>query len=67
MDEQLQQKIEDMEVKINEIHHTIAATKKMFMWSLVISVLLFLIPLVILIFLLPSMLSTISGAYSGLL
>ncbi len=67
MDEKLYKKIEDMELKINQIHQTITTTKKMFVWSLVITLLLFIIPLIILIFLLPSMMETIMGSYSGLL
>ena len=67
MDEKLYKKIEDMDTKINHIHQTIATTKKMFVWSLVITLLLFVIPIIILIFILPSMMNTIMGSYSGLL
>lgn len=67
MDEQLYKKIEGMEVKINEMYKTIATAKKMFMWSLIITAVLFIIPLIILMFILPSMMETIMGSYSGLL
>lgn len=66
IEEQLYKKIEDLEVKINEIYKVTNAAKKMFIWSSVISLLLFIIPLIILIFILPSMMDTITGAYNGL-
>jgi hypothetical protein len=63
MEEQLYKKIEDLDLKINEIYKTIQTAKKMFIWSVVITVLLFIIPLIILMFVLPSMLSTLTSAY----
>lgn len=67
MDEQLYKKIEDMEIKIDEMYKAMRAAKAMIKWSLIISVALFVIPLIILAFVLPSMISTITGSYAGLL
>ena len=67
MEEKLYKKIENLEIKINEIYKTINIAKKMFIWSVVISLMLFIIPLIILLIILPSMMDTIFGTYSGLL
>jgi len=67
MDEELAKKIGDLEQKIDEMHKMSLAAKKMFIWSLVLSLLFFVIPLIILMFILPSMLDTMTSAYSGLL
>ena len=67
MDEQLYQKIAELELKVDEIYKVTNTAKKMFIWSLVISLFLFVIPLIILAFILPSMLNTITGDYSSLL
>jgi len=67
MEENLNKRIEEMEVKINDIHKTIATAKKMLIWSTVISLLLFIIPLVILLIMLPTIMNSISGMYDGLL
>lgn len=66
MDEELYKKIEALEIKINEIYKVTNTAKKMFIWSSAISLLLFIIPLIILMFVLPSMMDTITSAYSGL-
>ena len=67
MDQELYKKIEDLEVKINEIYQTLQTAKKIFKWSLIIMVLLFVLPLIVLMFILPSMISNITSAYTGLL
>ncbi|MBU1203133.1 hypothetical protein KKH39_03805 [Patescibacteria group bacterium] len=67
MEKELQQKIEDLQSKVDQMYKLAMTVKKMFIWSMILSLLFFVIPLIILIFMLPSMINTISGAYSGLL
>lgn len=67
MEQELYKKIEDLEVKINEIYQTLQSAKKIFKWSLIITVLLFVLPLIVLMFILPSMINSITSAYTGLL
>jgi len=67
MDEEFYKKIQDMELKIDELYRAMNAAKKMIKWSLIITVVLFVIPLIILAFLLPSMMDTITSSYAGLL
>lgn len=67
MEQELYKKIEELEIKINKMYATLEAAKKMFMWSLIITLILFVVPLIILMFILPSTISNITSAYSGLL
>lgn len=67
MDQELYKKIEELEVKINEMYQTMQTTKKIFKWSLIITVLLFVLPLIVLMFVLPSMINSVTSAYTGLL
>jgi len=66
MDEQLYKKIEDLEAKVDNLYKTMQTAKKYFMWSLILTLVFFVLPLIILIFLLPSLMNTITS-YSGLL
>ncbi|MFA6307658.1 MAG: hypothetical protein WCS88_03105 [Patescibacteria group bacterium] len=65
MDEEFYKKIQIMESKIDEIYKAMNAAKTMIKWSLIITVALFVIPLIILAFVLPSMMNTITSSYAG--
>lgn len=67
MDEEILKKIQDLEDKIDQSYKMLKAAKNMFMWNLILSLVFFLLPLIAIIFLLPSMISTITSSYSGLL
>lgn len=67
MDEELLKKIQSLEDKIDQSYKMLKAAKNMFMWNLILSLVFFLLPLIAIIFLLPSMISTITSSYSGLL
>jgi len=64
--EQLEQKIEALEKKIDELQYSIDKIKKIFLWILIITVILFVLPLIGLIFAIPSFLNIYSGAGLGL-
>ncbi len=67
MEEELYKKIAAIEGKIDKIQETITATKKIFIWSLVITLVLFVVPLIIVLIMLPGMIDTLTSDYSGLL
>ncbi len=67
MEETLNKKMEEMELKINEIYKVTMLAKKMLIWSTVISLLLFIIPLIILLVMLPAIMGSFSSMYGGLL
>ncbi len=65
MDE-VKQKLEILERKLDEVKDSVDKIKKIFFWTIVISLVLFILPLVGLVFAIPKFLSTYSG-YSNLI
>lgn len=62
---EFQLKIEELEKKIDKLQHSIDRLNKIFFWTLVITVVLFVLPLIGLIFAIPKFLSTYSDIYGG--
>lgn len=58
----LDTKIEGLEEKIDSLQRAITKLQKTFFWILVITLLLFVLPLIGLIFVIPQFLSLYSGA-----
>lgn len=66
MEENILNKLENQEKKIDEIYKSVEKTRKYFLWTLIISAGAILIPLVGLMIIIPWFLKVISSAYSGL-
>lgn len=60
-----QLKTEELEKKIDKLQHSIDRLNKIFFWTLVITVVLFVLPLIGLIFAIPKFLSTYGDIYGG--
>ena len=60
MDQTNLQKIEALEKKIDKIYESVEKTRTYFKWTLIITVALFIIPLIGLVFAIPSFLNTYS-------
>ncbi len=54
-------KIEILEKKVEELQRSVNRINKIFLWTLIISVALIILPLIGLLFVLPSFLSMYSG------
>ena len=54
-------KLAELEAKIDEVYKTAEKTHKYFMWTLIISVVFLVLPLIALIFVIPTLISSISG------
>ncbi len=63
MEQEILKKLEEQEKKIDLIYASVEKTRAYFLWTLIISVALFVLPLVGLIFAVPFFLSTLSAAY----
>lgn len=63
MDESIVQKLEEQGRKIESIAVSVEKTRKYFLWTLIVSVIFFLLPLIGLLFVLPFFLGTL-GAYA---
>ena len=59
--EPLDTKIDELEKKIDALQHSIDKLRKIFLWSLILGVALFVLPLIGLAFVIPKFLSTYSG------
>lgn len=59
--EQPDSKIEALEKKIDALQHSIDKLNKIFIWTLIITVVLLVLPLVGLVFAIPQFLSTYAG------
>lgn len=59
-------KIDALEKKIDELVRSIRTIKRIFFWILVVSVVMFILPLIGLVFVIPQFISTYTGALNGL-
>jgi type IV secretory pathway component VirB8 len=63
MDESVLKKLEEQEKKINAIYISVEKTRKYIFWSFILSLVLFLLPLVGIIFAIPFFLKSLSTSY----
>ena len=59
-------KLEDQEAKINAIYQSVEKTRKYFLITLIVSAAFIILPLIALMFVIPSFLKTITGSGLGL-
>lgn len=67
MEPNITETLNGLEEKINEIYISVERTRKYFMWTLIITVALFVLPIIGLIFAIPYFLSNYLGPIQGLL
>lgn len=67
MEEKILQKLEEQDQKINAIYKSVEQARKIFLATLVITIVTFVLPLIGLIFVIPWALSVLGDAYGGLL
>jgi len=61
MEQEILQKINDQQIKIDEIYKSVEKMRKYFLWTFIISIVFFVLPLIGLIFVLPSFIDTYVG------
>jgi hypothetical protein len=67
MDQEILQKLDEQNKKIDLIYSSVEKTRKYFLWTMIITVATVVLPLIALVFAIPWFLSVFSSAYSGLL
>lgn len=67
MDQELQQRLETLEQKIDATYVSAEKTRKYFLWTLIASLVTFVLPLIAMMFAIPWMLNSVMGQYQGLL
>lgn len=64
MDTELSQKLQAQDEKLERIYRSVEKTRKYFLWTMIATVVTFVLPLIGLIFAVPFLLSTLTAAYS---
>jgi len=65
MENEILKKLEESEQKIDEIYKSVEKTRKYFLWTLIITLAVFILPLIALMFVIPSFLSTYTTTLQG--
>ncbi len=63
MDTELLQKLQAHDEKLDRIYQSVEQTRKYFLWTLIGSVVMFVLPLVGLLFAIPFFMSTLGAVY----
>jgi polyferredoxin len=66
MEEDIKNRLDVQDEYLLKIYKSVEKTRKYFRWTLIVSIVMFFIPLLGLIFILPSFLSSYSSALGGL-
>ena len=66
MEQDILQKLEEQDKKIDLIYISVEKTRKYFQWTLIITVVTVLLPLLAMIIAIPWLMSTLGNSYSGL-
>lgn len=67
MDPELLARLDAQDKRLDAIYVSVEKTRKYFLWTMIGSIVMFVLPLLGIMIAIPWLLSTISGAYSGLL
>ena len=65
--EEILKKIEEQQMKIDAIYISVEKLRKYFLWTLAITIATIVLPVIAMVFMIPYAISTLSGAYGGLL
>lgn len=63
MDEQILQKLQAQDEKLDQIHQSVEKMRRYFLWTLIATVVTFILPLIGLAFIIPFFLSSLGAAY----
>jgi hypothetical protein len=66
MEQETKIKLLELEEKVNKIYISVEKTRKYFMWSMILTISLFVLPLIATIFIVPSFISNYTNTLSGL-
>jgi CHASE3 domain sensor protein len=66
MEQDILQKFESQEKKLEEIYKSVEKMRKYFLWTLIVTVATIVLPLIALVFIIPWFLGIMSSAYGSL-
>lgn len=67
MDQELTTRLDAQDKRLDAIYASVEKTRRYFLWTVIGSIVMFVLPLLGIMIAIPWLLSTLSGAYSGLL
>lgn len=66
MDEQLKERLDRLEMRVNAIFVSVEKTRKYFLWTMIITIVVIVLPLIGMAFVIPNVISTYSSQFSAL-
>lgn len=66
MEPNITQKLDELEQKVNAIYTSVEKTRKYFLWTMIITVALFVLPLIGLAFVIPSFITNYTAQFQEL-
>jgi hypothetical protein len=66
MDQETQQKMANLEMKVDSIYKSVEKTRKIMLWTGIISLAVIVLPLIVMMFVLPSFLSNYTNTLNSL-
>ena len=67
MEAEISKKLETLEAKIDAIYISVEKTRKYFFWTMVLTIVVFVVPLIGLVFVIPTFISSYTTGMEGLL
>ena len=61
--EEILKKLQEQEIKIDAMYASVEKLRKYFLWTLIITVAMVVLPLIAMMFVLPSVISSLTSAY----
>lgn len=65
MEEEIKKRLDDQDELLTKIHISVEKTRKYFLWTLIVSVAFFVLPLIGLLFVIPKFLSVYTSGLQG--
>lgn len=66
MEQELLKKLQEQDEKINKIYVSVEKTRKYFLWTMIITVALFVLPLIAMVFAIPAFINTYTSNFESL-
>lgn len=66
MEEQILKKLDEQQIKIDAMYESVEKLRKYFLWTLIITVVTVILPVVAALIILPTIISNLMNVYGGL-
>ena len=65
METEILNKVKELEAKIEKIYISVEKTRKYFQWTFIATIVFFILPLIVIAVILPSLMDSITNVYGG--